>query len=544
MNTYRRQSILVGGLISSLGVFISKILGLLYVVPYYPIIESSTNLSYYSQSYLIYSYILNIATAGLPFAIATMIARYMSRNDYRTCLLVRKLSTIVMAGFGLVCALLMGLLSPMIAKQILEVGNIETFSRILVILALAVFIVPILSAVRGFYQGLKELEIYSTSQVIEQFVRIIFLLLASAIAVFVFRMDRIWGVYFGVFAASLSALVTIFYIQNRGKKKLYAIKQMAKNQTIKSHTSIPQLLKELILLAIPFFINAIFGYSDSIINLMQSTSALGAYGVSLSEIQILKNAMNAYATKIIAIPMVLAPGFSSAIIPYITASLEKGNIKEVKKHIVDCVDTVLYITLPIIAAFLMFPELLLYVLFPASATHMEVNAYVLRWYALEALFATFLPVTTTLVMAIGERRRITIYTIIFALIKLSINFSFVHLFGVAGFVLSSAIAYSVLLVLNLRLIQRKYSINWLYSLRKLVFVGIGLLGFAFVAKIFALIGFSDYGGSNMLALLRLGLVGTCALLAYLGVTAYFQIPQVIFHLDISKFLKRWRGRRS
>ncbi|MFQ7538129.1 MAG: hypothetical protein ACLRL6_12715 [Clostridium sp.] len=61
---------------------------------------TADNLAYYGVAFNIYSYLLNICTAGFPFAIATLIAKYSTRGDYQTSLLIKKLSASLMTCFG------------------------------------------------------------------------------------------------------------------------------------------------------------------------------------------------------------------------------------------------------------------------------------------------------------------------------------------------------------------------------------------------------------------------------------------------------------
>ena len=98
----RRKSIIISGLIGSAGIFLSKFIGLFYAVPFSAILGSDLNSAYYGVAYQLYSYLLNICTAGFPFAIATLVAKYMAHDDYVTTLVVKKLSSALMC----VCALL------------------------------------------------------------------------------------------------------------------------------------------------------------------------------------------------------------------------------------------------------------------------------------------------------------------------------------------------------------------------------------------------------------------------------------------------------
>ena len=65
MNENRKQSIIFGGLISSAGVFLSKVLGLVYVIPF-NMIAGDQNIRFYGYAYNIYSYLLNILPSEQP----------------------------------------------------------------------------------------------------------------------------------------------------------------------------------------------------------------------------------------------------------------------------------------------------------------------------------------------------------------------------------------------------------------------------------------------------------------------------------------------
>ena len=96
----RRKSVVISGLIGSAGIFVSKFIGLFYAVPFSAILGSDVNSAYYGVAFQLYSYLLNICTAGFPFAIATLVAKYMARDDYATTYLVKKLSSVLMCLFG------------------------------------------------------------------------------------------------------------------------------------------------------------------------------------------------------------------------------------------------------------------------------------------------------------------------------------------------------------------------------------------------------------------------------------------------------------
>lgn len=530
----RKQSIIAGGLISSAGIFISKLIGIVYVIPFNTILQTSENLSYYGISYQIYSYILNVCTAGFPFAIATLIAKYSSRGDYKTSLLIKKLSSSLMMTFGFLSMVFLMLFSKPLAGFLNVGGEAETLimRNVLIVISIALFFVPILSSIRGFYQGLKEMEIFALSQVIEQISRVIFLLLASAIAVYIFQADRVWAVYYGVLAASVSAILAIIQIKFYDRKRMKDIRLLAKQQVVESNNDKKTILMEMIYIAFPYLLVAILGYSDSMINVMFLPSGLAANGVSVADSQTIIGAVTVGINKLMAIPMILAPGFSAAIIPYITTARTKGNFKLIRKNMQECVDSVLYIAIPISFCLFAFAKPIYYVLFDSGAT-LDLTSSVLKWYSIEAFCSTIAPIFTALMMAVGLRKRNIQFQAVMMLLKLILTYPLISWFGIAGAVLSSLLSLGTFVMLNVYQLSKDFGVHWMYSARKVLFMILGIVGIAAVAWLCDVVGLKGYGVGRVMALFQLAVSGSLAILVYFGITAFFQIPQTIFHIKLA-----------
>ena len=86
-----KKSIIVGGLIGTGGLFVSKLIGLAYTIPFSYILQSEAYQSVYAQSYNIYAYLLTIFQSGVPFAVATLVARYIALEDAKSVILVKKI---------------------------------------------------------------------------------------------------------------------------------------------------------------------------------------------------------------------------------------------------------------------------------------------------------------------------------------------------------------------------------------------------------------------------------------------------------------------
>lgn len=121
------------------------------------------------------------------------------------------------------------------------------------------------------------MEIYALSQVLEQIARVAFLLVSSAIAVYLFQMDRTWAVYFGAFSTSIAAILAIIHIRFYDHHQMKQIQLAASKQEITPNTNKQSIFRELIYISIPYLFVAIFGYSDSIINSFMLKSGMEAY---------------------------------------------------------------------------------------------------------------------------------------------------------------------------------------------------------------------------------------------------------------------------
>lgn len=536
----RKQSIITGGLISSAGIFFAKFIGLFYAIPYNSLLATPDNIAYYGVAFQIYSYLLNICVAGFPFAIATLIAKYSTRGDYQTSMLIKKLSSLLMISFGFIMMIFVILFATPLAKLVLpDSGNdVNTMRMVLILISFALFFVPILSSTRGFYQGLKHMEVYALSQVLEQIARVAFLLIASALAIYVFNAGHVWALYFGVISTSVAAILAILHIKLYDKKQMKEIRRLAKMQKVAGNNDKKEILKELVFIAFPYLLVAILGYSDTIINTLFLNLGLGAHGESDSQILLISGTINYGVLKLMSIPMILAPGFSSAIIPHITTALTNRDFKLVRKNIRDCVDIVLYIGLPISFCLFVYAKPIYGILFPpANPKNLELCAQILSWFSIEAFLNTIAPIFTALLMSVGLRRLNLRNLGIMVAIKFIIAYPLLATFGYPGIVMSSIVSIGIFLVLDGRALSKHYQVSWKYTFHKLSIILLAMVALYGVAKGLDWMGLKGYGAGRMLSLLQLAISGIISMSVYFAITYAFQIPQTILHLDFSK-LKR------
>lgn len=71
----KKNEFIEGALIATIAIILSKILGVLYVIPFYNIIGENGG-SLYGYAYNIYNFFLIISSAGIPLAISKITSEY------------------------------------------------------------------------------------------------------------------------------------------------------------------------------------------------------------------------------------------------------------------------------------------------------------------------------------------------------------------------------------------------------------------------------------------------------------------------------------
>ena len=71
----KKNTLMEGAIVATLGIIIVKVMGLLYVIPFNAIIGEQGG-ALYGYAYNIYQLFLSISSAGFPFAISKLTSEY------------------------------------------------------------------------------------------------------------------------------------------------------------------------------------------------------------------------------------------------------------------------------------------------------------------------------------------------------------------------------------------------------------------------------------------------------------------------------------
>ncbi len=180
-NKTKEQSFLQGSAILVIATMLVKVIGAIYRIPLAGIL-GSTGMGYYSTAYDLYVPMYSIAMAGLPIAISRLVSEHVASGRYRhvkKTLNVAKAAFFVTGGTGF---LLMVVLAFLLTGNTItlfgrsfsfEVFNSGTLPGILCIAPCLIFCC-IMSAYRGYYEGLRNMIPTAISQVLEALGKLVF----------------------------------------------------------------------------------------------------------------------------------------------------------------------------------------------------------------------------------------------------------------------------------------------------------------------------------------------------------------------------------
>ncbi|WP_163655737.1 polysaccharide biosynthesis protein [Listeria sp. PSOL-1] len=454
------SKLLRGTFILTLGTLISKVLGILYVIPFYAIIGGDKPALLYNFGYVPYQLFLSVATAGIPLAVAKYIAKYNAMEEYAIGRRLFKTGVYLMILSGILCFVVMYALAPVLASmQQLQGGySLEDGIQVIRAVSFALLIIPVMSLLRGFFQGYNSMGPSAISQVLEQVVRIFFLLLSTFIIIYGLKGSVVTAISMATFSAFVGAfaslLLLLWYFFSRKSK----LDEMLIHDRSELRVSISTLYKQIILSAIPFII---VGSATSLYQLVDQFTlgrVLEYIGITAKEVNSYVAIINFDVQKLIMIPGTLAIAFSMALVPLVTAAYVRNERKQVKRQLNDVFQILLFLTIPACFGIGLLARPLFTVFFKAS----EAGTDLLQFFAPIAVLFSLFSVTAAVLQGIDEQRYTVLGLLLGLLTKSVLQMPLIMLFEAKGSILATGLGYAVSCIFMLYII--KHYVHFSFSL--------------------------------------------------------------------------------
>lgn len=543
----KKNSFLGGALVSTFGIVICKVIGLLYVIPFYALIGVKGG-ALYSYAYSIYNMFLNLATSGIPVAMSKVVSEYNALGYYNTKERTFSVGIKIIGFLGIFVFLALFIFAPNLAYLIIgdvKGGNtIEDVTLVIRIISTAILIVPFLSVSKGYLQGHKIMQVSSTANILEQIVRVIVILGGSFFALKVFHLSVTNAVGISVFGATVGALVAYFYVHDKIRKNSRDLNKKVPMRKEEATITLKDIGVKIISYALPFVVISVLQSSFVMVDVFTVVKSLVSIGYTTSISENVLSVIATWGSKLNMIVMSIATGLVMSLIPTISAAFAVRNMKEVHDKVNQAISTLLFVTVPL-AVFISFMATDMWTVFYG---YNELNISIFSVLILSQIPLSIFSVLLNTNQSLNNTKHTVIALVISLISKICFNVPFMRLFDSIGIE-----AYYAPIVLNIIIdtvsalylfysIKKVTNINYMKSAR--AFVRVILCTLIMCVSMMILNVFVPNGSSSrLIAIIQLMVYGVLGMVVYFYVAYKSKTIDGIIGKDaVGKIISRFKRR--
>jgi O-antigen/teichoic acid export membrane protein len=488
----KKSSFIEGTFIATLAIVIVKILGMLYVIPFYAIVGVEGG-ALYAYAYNIYNIFLDISTVGLPIAISKITNEYNTLKMEDAKRRAYNIAINIMRYVSITVFVVLFIFAKPIAELIIGTltgGNtIQDVTTAIRFISLAILVIPYLSVTKGYLQGHNIINIPSISNVLEQVVRIIIVLAGSYIAIKVLNKSYSVGVDIALLGAFFGGLTAYIYIKVKMNKEKAAL---SLNTTKKDDITDQEIFKKIISYAVPFIIINCVSSLYSFVDMLLVLRTMQYLGYETTTVEFIASAISTWSGKINMIVVSMAMGMTISLIPTIVSAYTLKNWLEVNKKINASLKMIIFISLPLAIGLSMLSKQVWSVFYGVS----DIGSTILSVSVFVAVSLNIYMVTSSIIQGLNKFKTVYIASIAGFLsnaildVPLMLLFNYFGLPSYLGALVSSIIGYLLSSFIALKAMQKDSQINYQETFKCLFKLLIPLISLILVLSLFKLIPYN------------------------------------------------------
>ncbi len=466
----KKNSFIEGTIVATMGIFLVKVIGIIYVIPLNAIIGEQGG-ALYGYGYTIYQLFLSISSAGFPFAISKITSEYNALGYKKAISNTYKISLRLISVISILIFLILFIFAPQIGKLIIgtatEGNTYQDIGYVIRMVSFAILVVPFLGVTKGLLQGYKYITPYSISQVIEQVVRVIIILVGTYVSLKVLHLPLKIGVGIAVSAAFFGGLAAYIYLKIKIKKANLLPKNVADDEVL---ISSKEIIRKILMYSIPFIM-------ISLVNNLYTTVDMILLSRTMNDLLHLKSSIvdsivGVYTTwgiKLNNIILAVSTGLVTSLIPNIVTSFTKKDMKDVNDKFNKAIQCVLLVIVPMT----IFLSLLVHPVWTLFYGKSYYGPIVYQYFVYTALFGGVYTIIVNTLQGINKYK-LVIATVMVGLItnaildvplmllfdKMGMNVSY-------GAITAALIGYTLSIVTSLSILKRKYLFRFDQTFKKL-----------------------------------------------------------------------------
>ncbi|MCL2386835.1 MAG: polysaccharide biosynthesis protein [Defluviitaleaceae bacterium] len=426
-----------------------RILGFFFRVPLTNLIADEGNI-FYAAAYSIYAFALNLSSIFMIATVSRLVSERLALKQYRNAHSLFKMSMLISLVLGAAGSLIMFFGAAQLVRLFSFPENTVYAVRAV---SPAVFIVSILTVLRGYFMGMKTSFPTAISQVVEQIFNVGFSLW---LAFLFFDAANVQyaaaGATAGTAISALAALGVVAFMYFQVAK---ALKKRANEDTTEFVEKPRQQLAEITRTALPIIISAATFSIMNILDIGMANSRIMASGAfTEAETRVLTGQFTGKFILLTTLPVSLSMALAAAVLPEITASHVTENQDAVRHKTDLALRLSMMLSIPAAMGLGVLADPILALLFPL---HPE-GGWLLRYGAVSIVFVALVHIVTGVLQGVGKVKLPVIGLVVGLVVKIPLNYFLMSIpsINILGAVISTIVCFAVAAVVNIILL-RKYT---------------------------------------------------------------------------------------
>lgn len=437
-NNIKEQSMGRGFVVLSISNILVKLLSLIFVPVVIMLLGGSAEYSVYYSANQVFSFVYVLTTAGLPVAISKLVTELTSTDNRaqarQAFLYCRRIMVVI--------GMIFGSLMMIYAKPIAKLMNNEDCWLGVLFLGPTVFACSLLSAYRGYLQGMKNMTPTALSQLVEQIVHVV---VALAMILILSGKGLVWAVAggsIGTLAGAIVALLIVYkyYLAYKNKEDSYL---MTHNQISTNVISRNQLIMKIFFYSIPITLNAGIQYGGNMIDTSVLKGRLIVAGFSEINASALHGMMGA-TRQILNVPNALVSSLCISLLPVIAGLYAVKKFDDAKDKANYAFKLCYILAIPLSVAMCVFAE-------PIYTILGLGDGYKLLCYmAFSVLFVAVVHLQSSVMQSVNQLFTATIFMGIGVASKIVLNYILIAIpaINIYGAIIATYVSYLIPMILN------------------------------------------------------------------------------------------------
>lgn len=440
--TKAQKSFVAGAALLAIIGLIVKAIGAVFRIPLGNIV-GSVGMANYQAAYPLYAALVVISTAGLPTAISRMVSERVSVGDYKGAHRVFMTAFKVLLVIGVVTTGVMLLISKSVAIGV----KVPTAYLSLMMIAPALLFVSILSAYRGYFQGLQMMWPTAFSQLIEQVVKLV---AGLYLANLLLPRGVEWGAAGALIGITISEVVALLFVMGvyQGKRRnLKEKREMLPNVPYQAKRSIGM---DLLVIALPIALGGCIMPAINIADTAIVTRSLMSIGYTEKAAQASFGVLTGFVNPLINMPAVLSLALCMSLVPAISAARVQKNQELVSTRSAMGFKLSILVGLPSAIGMYILSGAIMQLLYGHSLTadEMALGTQLLQTLSIGVFFLTLLQTMTGILQGAGHQFVPLLNLFIGAVVKVVLSIVLIQKLGVLGAAIGTAACYGIAALLN------------------------------------------------------------------------------------------------